>query len=113
MAASLIFDVETRRRKMRIVGIVIAVAIAAGALVSDATYAKSEEASESAKQEAQTFVDVGNKICPLTGEDVDGKTYAVYKGRRYGLCCQECGANFWQDPETYSMLAEKEVSGKK
>jgi YHS domain-containing protein len=87
--------------------------VAMGMLMAGVAYAASEEAGGAGQQETQVFVDVGNKICPLTGEGVDGKTYAVYKGRRYGLCCQECGANFWQDPETYSMLAEKEVSGRK
>ena len=93
--------------------VVIAVAmVAAGLLIASAAYAAPEEATVSSTQEASDIIDVGNKICPLTGENVDGKTFYVYKGRRYGVCCPECGANFAQDPETYSMLAEKEARGK-
>lgn len=98
---------------MRNIVILIAIIATAGLFASNAVYAASEDASGSVQQEASAITDVGNKICPLTGEPVDGKTYAEYKGRRYGLCCPECGSNFWQDPDTYSMLAEKEVSGKK
>jgi YHS domain. len=92
-------------------GRLFAAVVITGFFIAGAVYAGPEETAGSAQRE-EAIVDVGNKICPLTGEDVDGKTYQIYKGRRYGLCCQECGANFWQDPETYSMLAEKEVSGK-
>ena len=86
--------------------------IVAGLFIAGAVHAMPEEAAGSAKQEASAVVDVGNKICPLTGENVDGKSFYVYKGRRYGLCCQQCADNFAQNPESFSAIAEKEVSGK-
>ena len=97
---------------MSVVIRLFAVMVVTGMFMAEMAYAAPEEAGGTTKQEAQTIVDVGNKICPLTGENVDGKTFYVYKGKRYGVCCPECGKNFAQDPETYSMLAEKEVSGK-
>ena len=57
--------------------------------------------------------DAGNKICPVTGEKVDGKTTYVYKDESYNLCCGMCPATFAQDPEKYSAIADKEAAGKK
>ncbi len=41
------------------------------------------------------------KECPLSGEDVDKKVYADYKGRRVYFCCTKCKAKFEKDPEKY------------
>jgi len=97
---------------MRNIIMLVAVVVMFGLFTPEAVYAAPEEAAGSAQQEASAVVDVGNKICPLTGENVDGKTFYVYKGKRYGLCCPQCGDNFAKDPETYAGIADKEVSGK-
>jgi len=89
-----------------------AATVIAGLFITNVARAVPEETSGSAHREERAIIDVGNKICPLTGENVDGKTFYVYKGKRYGVCCPECAENFAKDPETYSMLAEKEVGGK-
>ena len=47
------------------------------------------------------IVDVGNKICPIMGGKVDGKTFVVYKGKRYGFCCPGCEKEFLKNPEKY------------
>jgi YHS domain-containing protein len=51
--------------------------------------------------DGKSIVDVGNKICPVMGGNVDGKTFVVYKGKRYGLCCPGCDKTFLNDPEKY------------
>lgn len=41
------------------------------------------------------------KECPLSGEDIDKKVYADYKGRRVYFCCSKCKAKFEKDPTKY------------
>jgi len=47
------------------------------------------------------IVDVGNKMCPVSGDPVSGKDFVTYKGKRYGLCCPMCEAKFLSSPEQY------------
>ena len=45
---------------------------------------------------------VGNKMCAMEdGAAVDGKTFAVHNGKRYGFCCSKCKKEFLKDPEKY------------
>lgn len=67
----------------------------------------------STEAKTQAIVDVGNKICPVTGDKVNGKDFYEYKGKRYGLCCPMCSSIFASDPEKYSAIADKEVAGNK
>lgn len=53
------------------------------------------------KKTQEGIVDVGNKICPLMDGKVDGKTFAIYKGKRYNFCCPGCDKEFLKDPEKY------------
>lgn len=50
---------------------------------------------------AKRIVNVGNKVCPVTGKSVSGKDFVVYQGKRYGLCCPACKAMFLSDPAKY------------
>ncbi len=45
--------------------------------------------------------EVGNKICPISGEKViPGKEHKVeYNGKVYSLCCSMCEKDFKKDPE--------------
>lgn len=47
------------------------------------------------------ILDVGNKMCPVSGEEVTGKHFVEYNGKRYGLCCPMCANKFKRDPEKY------------
>ena len=47
------------------------------------------------------IVDVGNKMCPVSGDAVSGKNFVTYKGKRYGLCCPACKKPFLKNPEKY------------
>ena len=61
-------------------------------------------------------VEVGNKICPVSGDQVAGGKMGSkpvtfeYKGRIYHLCCPMCIKDFKKDPEKYSKIAEDEVN---
>ena len=47
--------------------------------------------------------DVGNKICPVSGEKIDEKLKATYEyqGKIYNFCCSSCIEDFKKDPEKY------------
>lgn len=58
-------------------------------------------------------VEVGNKICPVSGEKVGemGEPSKVeYKGKVYSLCCPACEKEFLKDPEKFAKIAEDEVA---
>lgn len=57
-------------------------------------------------------VEVGNKLCPVSGNKVDEMgppVKVVYKGKRYNLCCSGCIKNFLNDPEKYSKIAQQDA----
>jgi len=71
-----------------------------------------QEAQEvTANTSTANAVEVGNKICPVAGNKVTG-VKILYKGKIYNLCCSMCIQDFKNDPEKYSAIADKEVSGK-
>jgi len=44
---------------------------------------------------------VGNKLCPVTGDPVSGQYFGTHEGKRYGFCCPACPKTFFEDPEKY------------
>jgi YHS domain-containing protein len=42
-----------------------------------------------------------NKMCIVSGEDIDSKITADYKGATYAFCCKTCLKKFTADPEKY------------
>ena len=63
-------------------------------------------------------VEVGNKICPVSGNPVgDGSmgesVKYEYNGKIYNLCCKMCVKDFKKDPEKYSKIAEEKVAKEK
>ena len=73
--------------------------------------------SSVATQAAQP-VQIGNKICPVSGGPVKGSmgdtpVTVEYNGKVYNLCCPGCLSLFKKNPEYYSNIAEKEVASKK
>lgn len=60
-----------------------------------------------AKEQA---VDVGNKICPVTGESVDSMSNVTYEyqGKIYHFCCPACIPTFKKNPEKYIEVINKE-----
>jgi YHS domain-containing protein len=58
---------------------------------------------------------VGNKICPVSGESVEGMGGAVsyeYKGKLYNMCCKMCSKDFEKDPEKFAKIAEANAAEK-
>ena len=59
-------------------------------------------------------VEVGNKICPVSGEKIvmEKKDTVEYNGKIYNLCCSMCKKDFEKDPEKYiQKLKDMEASG--
>lgn len=54
--------------------------------------------------------DVGNTICPVTGEKIDENTKATYEyeGKIYNFCCAMCIPGFKKNPEKYIEVISKE-----
>lgn len=72
-----------------------------------------QETAVVAAETLKELVQVGNKICPVGGERVDGMGEVVtyeYNGKVYNLCCAMCAKDFKKDPEKYSKIAEEEVA---
>jgi YHS domain-containing protein len=79
-------------------------------------------AQDQTNQEATKAVEVGNKICPVSGEKIPapgekgemGEAVKYeYNGKIYNLCCPMCMKDFKKDPEKYSKIAEDEVAKEK
>ena len=56
-------------------------------------------------------VDVGNKICPVTGEKINDKLKVTYEyeGKIYNFCCAGCPDEFKKDPQKYIKKVEAEL----
>ena len=66
-------------------------------------------------QEVSKPEDVGNKICPVTGEKIDENTKVTYeyKGKIYNLCCSGCIEEFKNNPDKYiKIIAEEKKDNK-
>jgi len=61
-------------------------------------------------------INVGNKICPLSGEVIadvgDGSGVQVeHEGKVYNLCCSMCAKDFKKDPERFIKKINEEPKG--
>ena len=57
--------------------------------------------------------DVGNEICPVSGEPIDKDVSYVYEAKRYYFCCAMCIDEFKKNPEEYIKKVEEELSKSK
>ncbi len=67
------------------------------------------------EEDIKNFPNVGNKLCPVTGNPVDDGSMGevvkyVYNGKIYNLCCKMCSKDFKKDPEKFSKIAEDEAA---
>jgi len=63
---------------------------------------------------AKEAVNVGNKICPVTGDKIDEKTKTTYEyqGKIYNFCCPVCIDEFKKNPDKYIKKVEEELESK-
>lgn len=69
--------------------------------------------TESAQQQGypEKAVNIGNKICPVSGEKIDEETKVTYEyeGKIYNFCCASCIGEFKKDPQKYIKKVEEEL----
>jgi YHS domain-containing protein len=61
----------------------------------------------SSKNSSVEVVDIGNKKCIVSGDDVGSQT-VEYQGKLYHLCCTDCRADFKKDPAKYVKALESD-----
>ena len=69
------------------------------------------EEHEATMETTKEAINVGNKICPVSGEKIDEKmksTYA-YEGKVYNFCCPMCIDEFKKDQQKYIKKVEEEL----
>jgi YHS domain-containing protein len=54
-----------------------------------------------------------NTLCIVSGEKIDSKVTADYKGVTYAFCCKTCLKKFTANPEKYVAKLDKETSKSK
>ena len=57
-------------------------------------------------------VEVGNKICPVSGEEAGGMGPVFpyeHEGKIYNLCCEMCALDFKKDPQKYIAKVNEEL----
>ncbi|MEW6008799.1 MAG: YHS domain-containing protein [Candidatus Omnitrophota bacterium] len=96
--------------------IFLVLGLASLALLLNNQLVKAQETTSSieAASEVSQPVDVGNQICPVSGEKIKPETKATYeyKGKIYNLCCPMCIEEFKKDPEKYIKKVEEELKAK-
>ena len=104
------------KSKLTILGLIIFLASSHYAFANEGT-AQNQAASE------MKAVEVGNKICPVSGDKIpasgekgtmgDKPVKYEYNGKIYNLCCPMCIKDFKKNPEKYSKIAEDEMAKEK
>ena len=82
-----------------------------GIVLSSISLAGAQQAPTTVSASTQT-VEVGNKICPVSGEKVGEMGPPIkytYNGKVYNLCCPMCNKSFKNNPEKYSKIAEDQA----
>lgn len=84
----------------KIVFVILILIFGVSVLMPATAFADPQKLGASQKS-SKGIVDVGNKICPVTGAPVSGKDFVNYKGKRYSLCCKFCKKAFLKEPTKY------------
>jgi YHS domain-containing protein len=84
--------------------------MSAGIGAAFAMSCKEMNATTSAPQKSAA-VNVGNTICPVTGEKIDESAKATYEyqGKVYNFCCAMCLDDFKKNPAKYIAKVEEEL----
>ena len=58
-------------------------------------------------------VDMGNTVCPVSGDKVSGKHFVMHQGKKIALCCAHCEKEFKKNPTKFiaELEAGKEHAG--
>ncbi len=100
---------------MKKVYIIVAVLFFAVLVNNQVIYSEDVSTVKNVNTEVVKPVDVGNKICPVTGNTIDESTKATYEyeGKIYNFCCPMCINTFKGDPQKYIKKIENQNKTKK
>lgn len=92
--------------------IILITAVLSLMVLVDSRFLKAED--KPLQPTTKKAVNVGNKICPVSGEKIDEKLKATYeyKGKIYNFCCEMCIDSFKSNPEKYIKKVEDELQKK-
>lgn len=79
-------------------------------LLGGTVFAENMELQEKTAIDARK--EVGNRICPVGGEEIGSMGEPVkyeYNGKIYNICCPGCVKKFEEDPEKFSKMAEDSI----
>lgn len=101
-------------KKTVVLGVLISLMISSYAQATDEQKHHDQDISMMGdmKESSAEAVEVGNKICPVSGEEVAAMDTAIkyeYNGKVYNLCCSGCVEIFKENPQEYSDIAEQEA----
>jgi YHS domain-containing protein len=75
---------------------------------------KVKATAKTTQETKEKAINVGNKICPVSGEKIDSSGMKAviyeYQGKIYNFCCSMCVEEFKKNPEEYIKKIEKELS---
>ena len=107
------------RTTLMITAILGILALPSMVVAAEHTHADHDHATEmpdstTTKGADTATVEVGNKICPVSGEVIaemgDGKGFQVeHEGKIYNLCCSMCAKDFKKDPEKFIQKIKEEL----
>ncbi len=95
-----------------ILGLAVFTLVSSGAIFAMSCCADASQGSGSqTAQEKSVAVDAGNKICPVTGEQIDEANKATYEyeGKVYNFCCAMCIDEFKKEPQKYIDKVNQEL----
>lgn len=103
-------------RKLLSFSIATALCIGGVALADDMPGMDMHKAPASQPAADANAKDLGNTVCPVTGDKVgDSKLTGTYEGKTYHFCCDDCPKAFAKDPAKFAkaVAADPEKYGVK
>jgi len=82
--------------------------------VAQVANGKIQESTTKQVDSSKKEVNVGNKICPVTGEKINENTKVTYEyqGKIYNFCCAGCPDEFKKNPEKYIKKVNEELQAR-
>lgn len=74
------------------------------------SYGQEDVTAQASAPAESAAVNVGNKICPVSGDKINEETKATYEyeGKIYNFCCPACIDEFKKEPQKYIKKIEEE-----
>jgi YHS domain-containing protein len=97
-------------RRSILLSAVVGVAMMAGLALAGCQEKPAANPADSAKATASGAAkEIAQKLCPVTGEEIDPSIYVDYQGKRVYFCCSKCVADFEADPAKYLAKMEEQM----